>query len=200
MIRQFEKFSFFFPPSREMPVVFPKEGQWFSWSTEYALWKIYCVPVWWMLYISLEFSHSLRPVLGYVPTANGPAALLAHRGRGSLSCHPQTGFMERVIHWGKQGTLLSSRPGGGDHGHWEPSDLGESQRGLASPVYDCLPRWHSLWSALVLPFACLVEGELWPLLVCPAIHLTFQLEGLLSLPALWTACHSCLGSPCSCQL
>lgn len=38
-----------------------------------------------MLCISLEFLHSLRAVLGYLPTADGPAALLTHRGRGSLS-------------------------------------------------------------------------------------------------------------------
>lgn len=73
--------------------------------------------------------------------------------RLSVSVIPKTGFMERVIHQGEQGTLHPSRPGGGDHSHWEPSYLGESQRGPAFPAND--------WASALALHVGLPCGQLW---------------------------------------
>ena len=73
--------------------------------------------------------------------------------RLSVSDIPKTGFMERVIHQGEQGTLHPSRPGGGDHSHWEPSYLGESQWGPAFPAND--------WASALALHVGLPCGQLW---------------------------------------
>lgn len=116
--------------------------KWKYWS--WAL-KNLLFPFWWIFYISLEFFYSIRAILGYLPTAKGPAALLTHRGRGSLHVITKTGFMERVINQGKQSTLHISRPGEDNCIQWEPSYLGESKCGSAFPAND----WTSAVALLI---------------------------------------------------
>lgn len=84
--------------------------------------------------ISLEFLHSLRAVLGYLPTADGPAGLLIHSGRGSLSMSSS-----RLALWRessiKASRALCTHPGLEEVATaTEPSYLGESQRGPTFPA------------------------------------------------------------------
>lgn len=153
-----------------------------------------------MLYISLEFFYIFRANLGSLPAANGPAVLLV-QGTEEL-CHviTKTGFMERVINQGKEGTLQMFRPGEADHVNWRHLYPGRIWMWLSLPCKQLgfingITWRTSLWFRLYL-FICQL---CWKWASCPTpagstAHLTFGLQGRLSLLVLWMTHYSCLSS------
>lgn len=108
-------------------------------------------------------------------------------------CHiiTKTGFMERVINQRQVGHFANIQVWRRWPPQLKPLVPGRIWTRLSLPwkwlgVSNGIAWRTFLWFTLDL-FVCLLCWR-WacPTLVCPIAHLTFGLEGLLSLPALWT--------------